>query len=208
MDTRESFVAGVEVREGAAGEPSWLGGYAAVFNDETVIDAGVAKWRERISPSAFNDAVVNDDVIAAVNHDHKQLLGRSKAGTLRLSVDARGLRYDVKLPNTTLARDTVEQVRRGDLAGSSFKFVVPEGGLKVVEEARGDKLPLIEIRQVRLIDVGPVAFPAYAGTSVSARSMPQMVADALSAHVAQASIDARNRLRTRIAIERARAWAS
>lgn len=179
--TRESYVADVEVREGQSGEPSWLGGYAAVFNQETIIDGpGGTRWRERISPKAFEDAMKRDDVIAAVNHDHKMVLGRNKRGTLQLSADAHGLRYDVKLPNTTLARDTVESVRRGDYPGSSFKFVVKPSDIHVVKEPghRSNDLPLIVIDRVTLIDVGPVTFPAYEGTSVSARSasdVPQAI---------------------------------
>jgi len=177
-EIRDSFAAGVEVRGGDADQPAVLGGYAAVFGQETIIQSNTGlQWRERIAPTAFSEAIGRDDVIAAPNHDHRQVLGRTKNGTLALKVDAHGLHYTVTLPNTTVARDTVESVRRGDYSGSSFKFIVPKGGARIAKEAGvgPDDLPLLIIERVKLIDVGPVTFPAYEGTSVSARSVPEIV---------------------------------
>lgn len=207
---REYYGPTVEVRAGTDGGASYLGGYAAVFGQETIIAApGGVRWRERVSPKAFDAAIQGDDVIAAVNHDYQKVLGRSKSGTLVLSVDAHGLRYDVKLPNTTLARDTVESVRRGDYAGSSFKFIVPEGGARVAKPAgrSADDLPLVIIERVQLIDVGPVTFPAYEGTSVSARSVLGVVADFLK-QAGDDEIAIRERTSARVSIARARAWGS
>lgn len=210
-DTRDWFVDGsLEIREGRAGEPTTLVGYAAVFDQETVITENGTRWRERIAPSAFHAVLERADVIAAVNHDPKMVLGRAKAGTLRLSVDRVGLRYDVTLPNTSLGRDTVENVRNGNYAGSSFKFSATRDGLDLQKPERGGELPLIVIRSVRdLIDVGPVTFPAYSGTSVSARSG---IADLLNEHGACVraieEAEERERIRLRLEIERAKAWAS
>lgn len=178
-EVRDVFVEGIEVREGTDGGPSYLGGYAAVFNQETIIEGPHGqRWRERIAPGAFDGVIGRDDVIAAVNHDAKMVLGRSRKGTLALSVDGHGLRYDVKLPNTTLARDTAESVRRGDYPGSSFKFAVSEDGIRAVKPSGRNDLPLVIIERVSsLRDVGPVTFPAYEGTSVVARSVPTPVAE-------------------------------
>jgi HK97 family phage prohead protease len=208
-DTRDWFVDGqIEIREGRDGEPTTLTGYAAVFGQETIIRSKDEEWREIIAPTAFDEALGRGDVIAAVNHDSSMVLGRSKAGTLKLTVDRIGLRYDVKLPNTSLGRDTVENVRNGNLPGSSFKFAVLKDGLRV-QQARGGDLPLIEIRQVqRLIDVGPVVFPAYGGTTVSVRSG---IEDLLREHQASlrtlAEKGVRERVRARLEIERSKAWA-
>lgn len=207
--TRDSFVEGVEVREGKPGEAPHLSGYAAVFNQETEIyGPGGVRWIERIAPTAF-DGALDGDVIAAVNHDHKLLLGRTRSKTLTLSVDAHGLRYDVTLPKTALAMETVEQVRRGDLSGSSFKFLANESGIRVAKKAAfpGD-LPVIVVERLqKVIDVGPVTFPAYDGTSVHVRSVPESIlAIVCDAHkVGQPSLLAR--WKARIAIERARSWA-
>lgn len=213
-DTRDWFVDGsLEVREGRAGEPTTLIGYAAVFGREAVItqrtDDGVQRWREVIAPTAFDAVIGRADVIAAINHDSKLVLGRSRAGTLALSTDGVGLRYEVKLPNTQLARDTVENVRNGNYAGSSFKFEASRGGLKLTPASREGQLPLIVIDRVDdLIDVGPVTFPAYDGTSVSVRSgMGDLLKEHDACVRALAETARRERLKLRIAIERAKAWA-
>jgi uncharacterized protein len=148
----------------ATGETPGLSGYAALFGSVTEI-AGM--FREQIAPGAFRDAVGRDDVRALFNHDANFVLGRSTSGTLRLVEDDRGLRYDVDVPETTWARDLMVSVSRGDVSQSSFAFEVTE------EEwdygARGE-MPLRTIKAVRLYDVSPVTYPAYASTSVSARA--------------------------------------
>ena len=216
MDTdviRSAFVENeIEVVEGRSGEPARLVGYAAVFNQETVINSPDGPFRERIMPTAFNDAIERDDVIAAVNHDEKMVLGRARKGTLKLSVDARGLRYEVALPNTSLGRDTLENVRSGNYAGSSFKFALSRDGFRVQPPRNVDDMPLVMIDRVKsLKDVGPVTFPAYEGTSVSVRSLGAMVSEAIRTQIAEglvaAAVSVRNRMAARIAIERARTWA-
>jgi len=51
-------------------------GYAAVFNQETVIGG---QWREQIAQGAFRDAIGRDDVVFLVNHDGLPL-ARSRSG--------------------------------------------------------------------------------------------------------------------------------
>lgn len=148
-----------------------LTGYAALYNVETEI-AGF--FRERIAPGAFEDAVQTDDVRALFNHDPNFVLGRTSSGTLQLSADHRGLRYDVEPPDTQWARDLMVSVDRGDVTQSSFGFVVPDGGDEWTRE--DGKLPLRTIRKAQLYDVSPVTFPAYAETTVSARAQAQAAA--------------------------------
>lgn len=137
-----------------------LTGYAAVFGQETRI----ADFQETIAPGAFGQSLrANPDILALVDHDAGKVLARTKSGTLRLSEDARGLKFEIDVPDTTLGRDLLAMAARSDLGGMSFGFSVPEGG----DEWRGDKRTL---RAVVLHEVSVVqSFPAYAGTSVQAR---------------------------------------
>src|SRR5687768_5826990 len=97
-EERRGIAGTVEFRE--ADDKSTIGGYAAVFNQETVIGGGMWGFREQIAPGAFDTAIENDDVRALFNHDPNYVLGRTVSGTLKLSADKKGLRYDVDLPDT------------------------------------------------------------------------------------------------------------
>ncbi|WP_411901134.1 HK97 family phage prohead protease, partial [Salmonella enterica] len=67
--------------------------------------------------------VRNDVVRALFNHDPNFILGRRSAGTLALTVDERGLRYDITAPETQTIRDLVlAPMQRGDINQSSFAF--------------------------------------------------------------------------------------
>jgi HK97 family phage prohead protease len=160
-EIRHAAGASVEVREA---ESPTLTGYAALYGSETTI-AGM--FREVIRPGAFTAAIGRDDVRALYNHDPNFVLGRTKSGTLTLTEDERGLRYDVVLPNTLAAKDLHEQIKRGDISQSSFAFRVVRDSWPTV--ARGE-MPLRQIEDVELFDVSPVTYPAYEATSVSARA--------------------------------------
>lgn len=166
---RRTIAAELEVRAVQDG-PTQLVGYAAVFNQESVIGG---YFREMIQPGAFKDCLTAD-VRAQFNHgDGGSLpLGRTSAGTLRLFEDTHGLRYEIDMPDTQLARDLMVSVARGDVRESSFMFDVGSSEDETWDRpAKGEgQLPLRTLKRVRLYDVSPVVFPAYAGTSVSARA--------------------------------------
>lgn len=149
--------AAVEVRA----EGRKLTGYAATFGTE----ARIADFIEVIAPGAFQRSLATGtDILALADHDPKRVLARTKSGTLRLQEDDKGLRFELDVPDTTAGRDVLALAARGDLGGMSFGFHVPEGG----DEWRGDKRTLrnVELREVSVVS----AWPAYEGTSVSARA--------------------------------------
>jgi hypothetical protein len=161
-----TLTAPVEARI-ADGQPTKLAGYAAVFNQETVI---ADLFREVILPGAFAASVERDDVRAQFNHEPNLVLGRTTAGTLRLREDDTGLAYEIDPPDTSYARDLLVSVQRGDVSQSSFMFDVT-GEAWEYPTATSGQLPLRKIIGVKLYDVSPVTFAAYEGTSVSARAM-------------------------------------
>ena len=149
----------------AAGQLSAAGrklvGYAAIFNQETRIGPFI----ETISPGAFSKALESGgDVVAMIDHDTGKVLGRTRTGTLRLSQDAKGLAFELDLPDTQLARDVLVLAERGDISEMSFGFLTPKNG----ETWSGMKRTLkqIDLKEISIVS----AWPAYSGTSVSARS--------------------------------------
>ena len=150
------------------GHPARIVGHGAVFNRQSEIIMGM--FKEEIAPGAF-DAVLGDDVRALFNHDPNFVLGRTASGTLELSVDAEGLRYDINPPDTQSVRDLVlAPLARGDITGSSFAFRVAPDGDEWREEDDGMIVRTIT-RFSRLLDVSPVTYPAYPDAGAAARSL-------------------------------------
>lgn len=150
------------------GELPKIVGYAAVFDSES---RDLGNFTEVIKPGAFNRALSEkQDVRAFVDHDASKILGRTKAGTLELSTDSVGLRVEITPPDTTVGRDTVESVRRGDLDSMSFGFVVRDDNWREVEGRA-----LREIRDLDLHEVSLVSFPAYEETSVAVRRLDRQL---------------------------------
>ncbi|MFV2949626.1 HK97 family phage prohead protease [Pseudomonas japonica] len=145
-----------------------IAGYGAVFNQRSDLLGG--SFVEIIAPGAFDD-VLEQDVRGLFNHDPNYLLGRTASGTLRLTVDERGLAYEIDTPNTQTIRDlVVEPLRRGDMSGSSFAMRVAPGGDSWHEEKDGLIVRTI-FKIAELRDVGPVSFPAYPDSSAAQRSL-------------------------------------
>jgi len=141
-----------------------LEGYAATFGTEVRI----ADFTETIAPGAFAASLAERaDILALVDHDASRVLARTKSGTLRLSEDTRGLAFSLDVPGTSHGQDVLALAERGDLGGASFAFSVRDGG----EVWNGDRR---ELRTVNLREISVVtAWPAYEGTSVSARARTQ-----------------------------------
>lgn len=176
--------AGVEVRDAAKG-PGTIHGVAAVYYDPANEGTRYMIWddvEERVLPGCFARALrEKDDVRILRDHNPSLLLGRTSAGTARLADSAEGLRYEADAPDTELGRDTVTAIKRGDLSGSSFGFIVEED--EVVRETRkGQPYYVRNLKSVMLVDASCVAFPAYPASSVGARhSLPPEVRAALVA---------------------------
>ena len=78
-----------------------LEGYAALFG----VRARIGSTDEEIRQGAFAGALSSGrDVLALVDHDPSRLLARTRSGTLRLSQDAKGLAFDLDVPERVRAR--------------------------------------------------------------------------------------------------------
>ncbi len=183
--TRQAQRVAVETR--ADGKRT-ITGYAAVFYDANDPGTEYRLWDdvvERILPGAFDRAVREDDVRGLFNHDDSLMLGRTTSGTMRLSVDKRGLRFEIDPPDTTAAKDLLQLLDRGDVTGSSFAFTPEDTSYRET-----DGVYIIERRAVKLYDVGPVSFPAYTSTEAAARSVTTEDAERLRKEVQARRVEA------------------
>lgn len=167
------FANGLEIRSDGEGKESrTITGYAAVFNSDSV-DMG---FTERLAPNCFDGVIDRSNVVALYNHSEANgVLARSVngKGTLKLSVDEKGLLCEFEAPNTQLGNDMLESVRRGDISGMSFAFTVQKDSW----ENKGDDTYIRTIEQVQqLYDVSLVVTPAYEATSVETKGLDELKA--------------------------------
>jgi HK97 family phage prohead protease len=151
-----------------AGEASSDGmsftGYAAVFNSPSE----PLPFTEVIREGAFKRSLKSrNEIKLFMNHNTDVVLGSTRAGTLRLSEDSRGLLAQAELPDTSAGRDLSVLMKRGDVSSMSFGFSVPPKG-----DAWSSDGATRELHQVRLHEVSIVTgFPAYEATTASVRSL-------------------------------------
>ena len=139
------------------------------------VRANLKQFQEQIAARAFDRILAsNPDVCCLFNHNADLVLGRTTAGTLQLRADDLGLHYTCDLPDTSAGRDLRESIKRGDVNGCSFAFLLEEGVDTDWSEEQDENRSRVLVRTIRnfssLLDVSPVTYPAYSGTSVSARA--------------------------------------
>ena len=162
VEFRTVTVGPLEVRESDDGGMTFSG-YAAVFASPSE----PLPFTETIRSGAFKRSLQSGrEVRMFRNHNTDDVLGSTRAGTLRLSEDARGLSVQADLPDTSVGRDLAVLMRRGDVHSMSFGFSVPRGG-----DAWSDDGQTRELREVILHEVSVVTgFPAYTATTAAVRS--------------------------------------
>lgn len=164
IEYRDVDLDGSETRATEADGQKRTVGYAARFG---VWSLDLGGFREMLRPTAFDKTLrAGNDIKALINHDASKVIGSTRAGTLTLNPDERGLWNEKSLPDTTYANDHYVVVQRGDVHGQSFGFSVPQGG----DEWNKD-FSNRYVNEVRLHETSDVTFPAYPQTSVSARSL-------------------------------------
>lgn len=163
-DTRERrFISGVELRI-AAEEGRTIEGYAVLWDDQTEIWRG---YFEKFQRGAFKRALDNGaDVRALFNHDPNLILARSKAATLEVKEDEKGLWYRFDVPDTSYGNDLLTSVTRRDVSGSSFAF----SAVKEEFEDLGEDRVLRTVIEAKLYDVSPTTYPAYESPEIMVRS--------------------------------------
>lgn len=177
--TRSTFeLEDVEVRKNDDSGAVTVSGYAAVFEK---LSAPMFGFREKIRAGAFTKSISKNRVKALWNHNSDKVLGSTKAGTLRLEEDKKGLRFELDLPDTTSGRDAEISIRRKDVDGMSFGFrtITQEWD---ESDAKNIVRTLIDLD---LREVSATPFPAYPQTNVKARS----IEDDYQEHVKESNDD-------------------
>lgn len=145
------------------GDDLVIEGYFAVFDSPYVLWDGAT---EIVKPGAFAGCL-SGDIRALIDHDTRLVLGRTKAGTLTLREDARGLYGTIKINRDDAdAMSLYARVQRGDVDQCSFGFDIEE---ETFVDLGGGQCRW-EINKINpLYEVSVVTYPAYEETAVKAR---------------------------------------
>ncbi len=152
-----------------------LEGRPLVYDVPTVIKEPFGSYNEVIRQGALDGADLSDTRLL-YNHDLSKIPLARTPKTMQLSVDSAGLRMVALLPDTAEGRSVHTAVRRGDLTGMSFAFVVDKGGS--LYDPKTNTRTITKIRKI--LECSLVPFPAYSQTSVEARAEIQGAWDALN----------------------------
>lgn len=180
MDAKKIEIRALEcqlsVREAAPdaeGESRTIAGTAIVFNAESeVLDDWGYRFREVIKPEACSMEFLNtQDIKMNMLHDRQLTVARANKGkgSLRLSVDEKGVNFEFEAPKCDIGDRCLEMVRRGDYSGCSFEFYPEEYDVEEREGGKDVKIIHKKFRALTAVTIG--MDPAYRQTSVNAREL-------------------------------------
>lgn len=164
----------IQIRANEGANSRHVEGYAMTFDTQSEF----LGFYETIERGAITQELVDScDVFACFNHDMNKVLARSNngQGSLKLTVDDIGLKYEFDAPNTELGNELIEYLMRGDINKSSFAFYIDPADEDTETWTSKDGVYFRTIHKIAAIrDVGPVWQPAYNSTSVSKRALDKV----------------------------------
>jgi HK97 family phage prohead protease len=168
---------GYELREASEGGMPTMAGHFAVFNQWTEIDSIFeGRFMERLTPGSFSKTITENrpEMRVLFQHGRDYQVGDKPLGPIaELREEDQGPYYEVPLLDTSYNRDLLPGLEAG-LYGASFRFRVmreefEEEPAKSVHNPEG--IPERTIKEVKVMEFGPVTFPAYAGATAGVRSL-------------------------------------
>ena len=153
------------------GDGFTLEGYAAVFNSPTLINDWDGEYEETIAPGAFKRTINARKPVLQFDHGQHPVLGSLPIGSIEaLAEDTRGLFIRARLLDNWMTEPLRQAINAGAVDGMSFRFQVVRDAWDETATPRQRTL-----KEVRLFELGPVVFPAYADTTVALRSLAAVV---------------------------------
>lgn len=172
------------------GDGLTFSGYAAVFNQDTEINSWEGTFVERIRPGAFRKTIRERTPVLQFEHGRHPLIGSIPIGRIDdIREDDYGLSIEARLTDNWLIQPVREAIKERAVTGMSFRFEVirdewrdvngklvkPDELYELLWDA-GDRGPITRtLIELKTHEVGPVVFPAYAGTSADVRDATQLM---------------------------------
>lgn len=175
---------GIELRADTSddGRLGTMSGHFSVFDAWYEVDSvWEGHFIERVAPGSFKKTFAEnrDGMRVTFNHGQDPQLGDKVLGPIEnLSEDATGAYYEVPLLDTSYNRDLLPGLKAG-LYGASFRFrVVKEDFEKSPKRSthNPEALPERTIKEVQVMEFGPVTYPASSSATAAVRSLTDVYA--------------------------------
>lgn len=176
-----------------------LDGFAAVFNRKTLIDSWEGRFFEQIAPGSMRKSFREAPPVIQFEHGRHPLIGSmpiaeltriEEASDPELAPDG-GAHVVGRLTDNWLIQPVRDAIANRSVNGMSFRFTVVREkwadatGRQIrnedelqqllrrtwLEDVPDEELLTRTLQEMRVPELGPVVFPAYAETSVGVRSM-------------------------------------
>ena len=166
---RRYITSNFEIRSNEAGK-TVISGYGLKFG----VEYDMGWFTEEIGLDALNNADLSD-VRILLNHDPNIILGRTKAGTAKVTIDETGLYYEAELPDSPNGQNVRVALERGDISQSSWGFMLKYEKDEMPDEwtRKNGKDHRVIKRVYQVFDASPVTFPANPDTTAAKRSKEQ-----------------------------------
>lgn len=134
-------------------------GYATTFDSYVLFEVDGVEYREAINKNAFEGTDMSDVIM---QYDHTgRVLARQTNGTLKLSVDNKGLYVRADLGKSNHGKELFNDIKKGLVTKMSWAFKVAESSFDRDTHTRVIK------RISKVYDVSAVSIPANNYTSIS-----------------------------------------
>lgn len=149
----------------AGAESLLIYGTPILYDVPTVINDPAGSYTEIIRRGALDDCDIEDTRLL-YNHDLSKVPLARTPKTMELVKGPAGLELRATLPDTEEAKSVYTAVKRGDLSGMSFAFVLSRGGDRYDPKTNTREILKID----KILECSVVPYPAYPQTSVEARA--------------------------------------
>ena len=172
MSTQRRLVIGAELRAENENSGLIICGRAVKYGALSQPGVPAPGCCERMAPGCFRESIAaGDDVVALVNHDPSQILGRIRNGSLTLTDDSDSLCFSIRLNSTVQAhRDLHALVKDGTLSECSFAFRAIDDDWTSTRDERGNRFQLRTVKSAKLYDCSIVTTPAYGDGATAAHA--------------------------------------
>lgn len=180
-------------------ETKTVEGYASTFDTYDMYEIDGTICRERIAPTAFDKADM-DDVVFLKDHVGT-VFARTRNGAIQLSIDDKGLFSVTDLGRTKAAEEMYEEIKAGNYDQMSFAFQVAKSHFERSSENGKTVLTRVidEIRKV--FDISAVARPQNPNTNIATRSAFDGEIERIEAERLQFEAEKREESRKRLALK-------